>query len=150
MNDVFLSLTLNTKHEPLKTNMTLENPPIFNRKCIFKWWMFDCHVSFQRARVVLLTINYRTFITFTILYLPFNMFRVSSLIRHSKAPIHQQRFVAQTAKTVINLNQSACFCWLLQPSSTNDIPFSSSPATTRTQFLEGNDQNPHLLSHNLW
>ena len=25
----------------LKTHMTLENP----RKCIFKWWMFHCHVS---------------------------------------------------------------------------------------------------------
>ena len=23
--------------------------PIFNRKCIFKWWIFHCHVSFRRC-----------------------------------------------------------------------------------------------------
>ena len=32
---------------PLKTNMTFWKMPIFNRKYIFKWWMFHCHVSFR-------------------------------------------------------------------------------------------------------
>ena len=28
--------------------MTLEHPPpIFNRKYIFKWWMFHCHLGFR-------------------------------------------------------------------------------------------------------
>lgn len=31
---------------PLKTNMTVENL-IFNRKYIFKWWMFHCRVTFR-------------------------------------------------------------------------------------------------------
>ena len=31
---------------PLKTNMKFEKIPMFNRKSIFKWWMFHCHVSF--------------------------------------------------------------------------------------------------------
>ena len=31
---------------PLQTNITLEIP-IFNRKYIFKWWIFHCHVSFR-------------------------------------------------------------------------------------------------------
>ena len=31
----------------LKTNMTDWKIPIFNRKYIFKWWIFHCHVSFR-------------------------------------------------------------------------------------------------------
>ena len=37
-----------TLNVPLKTNMTLENPYFqYNRKYIFKWWIFQCHVSFR-------------------------------------------------------------------------------------------------------
>ena len=32
---------------PLKFNMTSEKSPRFNRKYIFKWWIFHCHVSFR-------------------------------------------------------------------------------------------------------
>ena len=33
-------------HTPLKTNMIFWKIPMFNRKYIFKWWMFYCHASF--------------------------------------------------------------------------------------------------------
>ena len=32
---------------PPKTNMTMENHPFLNRRYIFKWLVFHCHVSFQ-------------------------------------------------------------------------------------------------------
>ena len=38
--DIFCMFT------PLKTNMTWKIP-IFNRRYIFKRWMFHCHVSFR-------------------------------------------------------------------------------------------------------
>lgn len=39
----------------LKTpNMTLVKIPIFNVKCIFKWLILDCHVSFQRRKETLI------------------------------------------------------------------------------------------------
>ena len=33
------------KHTPTKTNMAGWKIPMFNRKYIFKWWIFHCHVS---------------------------------------------------------------------------------------------------------
>ena len=39
---------------PPKTNMTLENHHVqymFNRKYIFKWLFFHCHVSFRRVNI---------------------------------------------------------------------------------------------------
>ena len=44
--------TLNGKflYTPLKTNMTLKKKTIFNRKYIFKWWIFHCHVSFRKGK----------------------------------------------------------------------------------------------------
>ena len=34
--------------------------PMFNRKCTFKWWMFDCHVSFPGGVVGLVSCIYRS------------------------------------------------------------------------------------------
>ena len=36
-----------TKVTPLKTNMAKWSIASFNRRYIFKWWMFHCHVSFR-------------------------------------------------------------------------------------------------------
>ena len=36
---------------PLETKMTLlQNPYFFNRKYIFKWWIFHCHFSFREGK----------------------------------------------------------------------------------------------------
>ena len=50
LSTVWLSLHHGTSLvTPLKTNMTLEKSPFFNRKYIFKSWIFYCFCQFWRV-----------------------------------------------------------------------------------------------------